>query len=517
LTSDTKEVDMNALLVYPRFPDTFWGFRRALDLVGLKAGEPPLGLLTVAAMLPPAWAKRLVDENVESLTDDDLAWADVVLVSGMIIQRDSAQTVIDRARAAGRLVVGGGPLFNHHLQDRVDHCLIGEAEKILPRFLEDFNEGRAQARYQAQDHPELDLTPAPMWELVDFKKYLAMPVQFSRGCPFDCEFCDIVSLLGRRPRYKGPAQAAAELDSLYGRGWRGRVDIVDDNFIGNRKRATAVLTALIDWQQAHGYPFSFSTEASIDLADDPDLLSLFAEANFHTVFVGIETPSADSLVECQKRQNQKRDLVSAVKTIQGYGLDVKGGFIVGFDADPPTIFDDQARFIEQAGIPTAMVGLLSAGPGTRLYQRLDRENRLLGQPTGNNALDEGALNFLPKMGREKLLAGYRALLDRLYDPGSYYRRVRSFLKQCGMIRGPRKRFFRRLTRRDLMGAIRLFWRLGVRERGRRAFWSFVTRVGLTRPTKMGLALSLAATGYHLRSIVNRFARTAAGEADPSTA
>ncbi len=508
---------MKALLVYPRFPDTFWGFRRALRFLGLKAAEPPLGLLTVAAMLPPAWAKRLVDENVQALTDDDLAWADLVMVSGMIIQRDSAAEVIDRARAAGLVVVGGGPLFNHHLQDQVDHCLLGEAEEVLPLFLKDLDQGRAEALYQAQDHPELDRTPAPMWELIDFKKYLAMPVQFSRGCPFDCEFCDIVSLLGRRPRYKGPTQVAAELDSLYRRGWRGRVDIVDDNFIGNRKRSLTVLRAMVDWQRSHAYPFSFSTEASIDLADDPELLTLFAEANFHTVFVGIETPSADSLAECHKRQNQKRDLVSAVKTIQGYGLDVKGGFIVGFDADPPTIFDDQARFIEQAGIPTAMVGLLSAGPGTRLYQRLDRENRLLGQPTGNNALDEGALNFLPKMGRERLLAGYRALMRRLYDPGSYYRRVGSFLKQCGLVRGPRKRFFRRVTRRDLMAAARVFWRLGVRERGRRAFWTFVTKVGLTRPTKMGLALSLAASGYHLRTIINRFVKHPQGETDPSAA
>jgi radical SAM superfamily enzyme YgiQ (UPF0313 family) len=508
---------MNALLVYPRFPDTFWGFRRALRFMGLKAAEPPLGLLTVAAMLPPAWAKRLVDENVENLTDDDLAWADLVLVSGMTIQRDSAAEVIDRAKAAGATVMGGGPMFRHDLADRVDHCLIGEAEEVLPRFLSDWRLGRAAALYEAADHPELDLTPAPMWELVNFKKYLAMPVQFSRGCPFDCEFCDIVALLGRRPRYKGPTQVAAELDSLYRHGWRGRVDIVDDNFIGNRKRAVAALSAMVDWQAAHGYPFSVSTEASIDLADDPELLTLFADANFHTVFVGIETPSADSLVECQKRQNQKRDLVSAVKTIQGYGLDVKGGFIVGFDADPPTIFDDQARFIEQAGIPTAMVGLLSAGPGTRLYQRLDREHRLLGRPTGNNALDEGALNFLPKMGREALLAGYRALLNRLYDPGSYYRRVSAFLKQCGLVRGPHKRFFRRVTLRELVGAMRLFWRLGVRERGRRAFWAFVTRVGLTRPAKMGLALSLAATGYHLRSIINRFAVSPEGKTDPSTA
>jgi radical SAM superfamily enzyme YgiQ (UPF0313 family) len=500
---------MKALLVYPRFPDTFWSFRRALDFTGKKAVEPPLGLLTVAAMLPPDWNQRLVDENIETLTDDHLAWADLVLVSGMIIQEDSAREVIDRCHAAGVKVVGGGPMFRHSLRDLVDHCLVGEAEELMPVFLEDLKEGRAAAVYETADHPELAVSPTPKWELVKFKHYHSMPVQFSRGCPFDCEFCDIVAYLGRRPRYKGPSQALAELDSLYRHGWRGAVDIVDDNFIGHRGKATALLESILDWQTDHGHPFSFGIEASVNLAEDTEMLSLMTAAGVDTVFVGIESPALDSLKECNKRQNQRLDLVDAVKTLQGYGLEVKAGFILGFDADPPTIFEDQARFIEQAGIPTAMVGLLSAGPGSRLYDRLAAENRLVRDlPSGSNTMSEGALNFIPKMPRDILIEGYKSLLRRLYDPRSYYARVLTYLKQYGLVQKGRGSLRQAITPGQLWIGLKILWRLGVRERGRRAFWAYMTKVCFTRPNKLEQAFTFAAKGYHLRSITRQFAPAA---------
>ncbi len=496
---------MNVLLVYPRYPDTFWSFRYALRFVRTKAAYPPLGLLTVAAMLPESWTKRVVDLNIEPLAEPDLDWADLVFISGMIIQRESAEGVIARCRAKGVRVVAGGPLITHLYREieGVDHCIVGEAEEVLPDFLTDLERGEPKPVYQAQGHPDLALTPAPRWELIDFNDYRSMSIQCSRGCPFDCEFCDIVHLFGRRMRFKKPAQVVAELEGLYRLGWRRDVMIVDDNFIGNKTKAKELLRAIIAWQKEHGSPFSFSTQASVNLAQDPELMSLMVEANLDTVFLGIETPAMDSLKECEKRQNQV-DLLSAVKTIQGYGLVVSGGFILGFDSDPPTIFDDQVKFIEQAGIPTAMVGLLSAGPGTRLFNRLRAQGRLLNFVSGDNAMDAAALNFIPKMNREKLIAGYKSVLSRLYEPKAYYRRVLSFLREYGKAYKGKKVSFRPLGIKDLVGAVRVFWRLGFREYGRRAFWAFLLKVGLTRPTRFPLALSFAATGYHLRKITDRF-------------
>jgi radical SAM superfamily enzyme YgiQ (UPF0313 family) len=500
---------MNALLVYPRFPETFWSFRRALDFTRKKAVQPPLGLLTVATMLPPDWSQRLVDENIETLTDDHLAWADLVLISAMVIQQDSVQETIARCRTAGVKIVGGGPLFRHSFRELVDHCIVGEAEESMPAFLEDLKRGQPKRIYESPDHPELDISPTPKWELVNFSQYHSMPVQFSRGCPFDCEFCDIVAYLGRRPRYKCPSQAIAELDSLYRHGWRGAVDIVDDNFIGHKGKSKALLEAILAWQIDHKHPFSFGIEASVNLAEDTEMLSLMAAAGVDTAFVGIESPSLESLTECNKRQNQRVDMVDAVKTMQAYGLDIKAGFIVGFDADPPSIFEDQARFIEQAGIPTAMVGLLSAGPGTRLYDRLAAENRLVTDlPSGNNALSEGALNFIPKMGRDILIEGYKTLLKRLYDPRSYYSRVLTYLKQHGLVEKSRGGFHQAITPSQLAVGVRILWRLGIRERGRRAFWAYMTKVCLTRPTKIEQAFIFAAKGYHLRTITRQFASAA---------
>ena len=372
---------MKILLVYPEFPDTFWSFKHALRFVRKKAGAPPLGLLTVAAMLPAEWEKRLVDLNATNLTPKDLAWADYVFISAMIVQRDAARALIARCKEAGVKVVAGGPLFTmeHEQFPEVDHFVLNEAELTLPPFLADLANGRAQHIYTTTEFPDIQLTPAPLWRLANLKHYDTVSIQFSRGCPFSCDFCNVTTLLGHRPRTKTAAQIIAELDNLYALGWRGNIFFVDDNFIGNKKQIKSeVLPALIEWRKGKiGMPFS--TEASINLADDPELLSLMTQAGCDTVFVGIETPNEDSLTECSKNQNTGRDLVESVKHLQRAGLQVQGGFIVGFDNDPPSIFQQQVDFIQKSGIVTAMVGLLQAPPGTRLHARMQQERGWLDQ------------------------------------------------------------------------------------------------------------------------------------------
>ncbi|MFH1028446.1 MAG: DUF4070 domain-containing protein, partial [Pseudomonadota bacterium] len=421
---------MKILLVYPHYPDTFWSFRYALKFIDRKASFPPLGLLTVAAMLPGDWEKRLIDMNVGSLGDADLEWADYVFISAMTIQRESAQEVIARCRRLGVKSVAGGPLFTswHDEFPDVDHLVLGEAELTLPPFLADLCNGKARPVYADNRRADITKTVIPLWKLIDVRNYAAMNIQYCRGCPFDCEFCDITALLGKKPRSKTLAQLIAELDSLYISGWRGAVFFVDDNFIGDKgKLKREVLPALIGWMQAKGHPFYFYTEASIDLADDGQLMALMVRAGFEEVFIGIETPHEGGLVESGKAQNRNRDLLASVKCIQRAGLQVHGGFIVGFDSDSADIFDRQIRFIQESGIVTAMVGVLIALRGTRLYQRLQREGRLLGNATGNNTAI--AMNFIPRMDLRELISGYQTILGTIYSPKNYYRRVISLLKE----------------------------------------------------------------------------------------
>ncbi len=388
---------MRALLVYPKYPDSFWSFKYALSFVNKKAAFPPLGLLTVAAMLPAAWDKRLIDMNVKKVTDDDLRWADCVFISAMVIQKGSAKKLLNRCRDLGVKTVAGGPLFTMEPEEfpEADHLVLGEAEATLPPFLKDLEQGTAGHIYNSREWPAMNSTPIPAWELINNKDYTSMSVQYSRGCPYDCEFCNITSLFGRKPRLKNTAQFISELDTIYNTGWRGSVFVVDDNFIGNKNRLkTEVLPLMIDWMEKHKYPFSFFTEASINLADDSALMVLMRQAGFNHVFVGIETPSEESLKECNKFNNINRNLMASVKTIQNNGMEVSAGFIVGFDSDTPSIFERQINFIKQSGIINAMVGLLSAPSGTRLFERLKQENRLLSNFTGNNT-DFSSLNFIP--------------------------------------------------------------------------------------------------------------------------
>lgn len=484
---------MKTLLLYPGFPDTFWSFKHVLKFIRKRAAFPPLGLLTIAAMLPEAWEKRLIDVNVGPLREKDLAWADVVMISAMIAQRDSAAALIARCRAAGKTIVAGGPLFTvEHAQfPEVDHFVLNEAEVTLPGFLADFARGHAGRIYTSTQLPDLGATPAPMWELADLRRYASMSVQYSRGCPFDCDFCSVTAMFGHRPRVKTPARIIAELDGLWRQGWRGAVFFVDDNLIGNKRSLRdQLLPALIRWRQDKR-GFAFYTEASINLADDQELMRLLVAAGFDQVFIGIETPDEAGLAECNKRQNRRRDLVADVKRIQRTGLQVQGGFIVGFDSDLPSIFQRQIDFIQRSGIVTAMVGLLQAIPGTKLYERLNLQGRLLGETTGDNV--DGTTNFISQMNRETLRAGYRRLMDYLYEPGPYYRRIRTFLREYRPARFPSAAKWR-----NLLAFARASVRLGVIGRERFHFWGLLAWTCFRRPKLLPMAVTLSIYGFHFR-------------------
>jgi len=490
---------LRVLFVYPRYPDTFWSFRHALRFVSKKAVNPPLGLLTVAAMLPATWEKKLVDMNVAPLKDADIQWADYVFISAMVVQRDSARDTIARCHTLGTRVVAGGPLFTTEPEefDEVDHLVLDEAEVTLPLFLADLDKDAAGHVYTSGERPDVTRTPIPLWPLIDMDKYVSMNIQYSRGCPFDCEFCSIVVLNGRRPRTKTAEQLLAEMESLYDAGWRGSLFIVDDNFIGNKRKLKAeVLPAIIEWSRKHKHPFLFFTEASVNLADDDELMRLMVEAGFNRVFVGIETPNEDSLTECSKFANRNRDLVASVRKIHSFGMEVQGGFIVGFDSDPLSIFRRQIEFIQNSGIVTAMVGLLDAPRGTRLYQRLLKENRLVKSSTGNNT--DASINFIPKMRYETLLSGYQQILETIYAPRQYYERIRTFLKEYKPYQVRRGVVIRLVY---LAAFFRSIWVLGVLDQGRKHYWRLFFSTLLRRPRLFPLSMILSIYGVHFRRVI----------------
>ena len=486
---------MKVLLLYPKFPDTFWSFKHALKFIHKRAALPPLGLLTVAAMLPRLWEKRLVDLNVGDLAERDLQWADQVFISAMTVQRESARALIARCRSAGKTVVAGGPLFTseHDQFPGVDHFVLNEAEVTLPDYLRDLEHGRPQPLYSTKEYPDIRQTPVPLWELADLRRYASMCIQYSRGCPFDCDFCDVTAKLGHRPRTKSAAQIISELDALYEQGWRGQVFFVDDNLIGNKRELkTDLLPALIQWQGSHrGMPFF--TEASINLADDEELMSLMTRAGFDTVFIGIETPDENSLAECNKKQNQGRDVIQEVKRIQRAGLQVQAGFIVGFDSDTPSIFRRQVEVIQKSGIVTAMVGLLQAPVGTRLFERLKDARRLTGSTTGDNV--DGTTNIIPAMGLDALQEGYRQILEHIYAPKHYYARVRTLLRE---IRVPQVRTSLDLQR--LLAFFRASLRLGVVGRERFHYWRLLAWTIFRRPELLPEAITFSIYGHHFRKV-----------------
>jgi len=502
---------MNILMIYPEFPDTFWSFKHALKFIRKKAASPPLGLLTVAAMLPDEWTISLVDLNLAKLTDKDLAWADYALISGMVIQKESAIQAIAACKQAGVPIIAGGPLFtsSHQKFPDVNHFILNEAEITLPPFLEDLKNGQAKHIYSTKDYADIHTTPIPRWELADFKRYATMNVQFSRGCPYNCEFCNVTALFGHRPRIKTSEQMIAELDSLYASGWRSNVFFVDDNLIGNKRYLKdELLPALIEWQKDK-MNIPFSTEVSINLADDEELMEMMVKAGFDTVFIGIETPDESSLAECNKKQNKNRNLIADVKRIQHSGLQVQGGFIVGFDSDTPSIFQSQIDFIQKSGIVSAMVGLLQAPPGTGLYERLKKEGRLSSQLSGDNV--DGSTNIIPLMKMETLRNGYRQILNYIYAPEPYYQRVKTFLSEYKL---PAVRS--KLEFEHVLAFLRSIYRLGIIGKERIYYWKLLFWTIFQRIELFPLAVTLAIYGYHFRTVCERAALASSNFLNEST-
>jgi radical SAM superfamily enzyme YgiQ (UPF0313 family) len=488
---------MKALLVYPRFPDTYWSFRYALSFQGKRAAQPPLGLMTIAALLPASWERRLIDTNVERLKDSDLAWADVVLLSGMHVQKQDLISIVRRCRARGLRTIVGGPVASSvpAAALEADCVVIGEAEDLIVALVRDLESASARPVYRADGFPSMEHSPLPDLSLIRLSRYSTMTVQYSRGCPFNCEFCDIIEIYGRRPRTKAVAQVLAEFDQLYAAGWRGPVFIVDDNFIGNKVRVRDLLAAMAEWGKAHGYPFRFITEASLNLADDRELLQSMKEARFTSVFLGIETPDESSLVATQKLQNTRRNLLDSVARIQQYGIEVMGGFILGFDTDQEDIFDRLVEFIQKSAIPIAMVGLLQAMPGTQLFRRLSREGRILHDGEGNNTGNE--LNFLPRMNPERLVAGYRFVLRRIYTGDAYYARVRDYLNRC------RPRYRPHISFANVRALCLSVLRQGIQGRERFSYWKFLLSAATRHRRSFGAAMTLAVMGYHFQIMTER--------------
>ena len=491
---------MKILLVCPEYPETFWSFKHAARFVSRRAAQPPLGLLTVAALLPADWEIELIDMNVETLPDERVRWCDYVFLGGMSVQEASAREVIARCNALGTRIVAGGPMFTarHADFEGVDHFVLNEAELTLPQFLDDLVHGRPQKLYSTSARADLASTPVPRWDLVDQRAYLTMNIQYSRGCPHDCEFCEITVLDGRRPRTKPVAQLVGELDGLYDRGWRGHVFIVDDNFIGNPgKLKQEILPAVVRWMEARRHPFSFGTQATLNLSRDPVLVDLMARAGFTEVFVGIENPNEESLKECGKDATVDLDLLESVRTLQRAGMEVQGGFILGFDHDPPSIFDTLFQFIQASGIVVAMVGLLNAPVSSRLHHRLRREGRLRDVWTGNNT--DATINFVPTMGLPALLEGYARVLQALYAPEGYYRRVDNFL----LHHRPLHLRDGRIRAKELQALAKSMLLLGVIERGRLHYWRLFFWSLLRRPRQFPTAIACAVYGYHFRRVLGQ--------------
>ncbi len=489
---------MKILMVAPEYPATFWSFKYALPFVNRKTSLPPLGLLTVSSMLPAHWEKRLVDISAGQLKDEDILWADWVFVSAMIVQKKSAQEVINRAKALGKKVAAGGPVFTTGYRDfnNVDTFVINEGESSIKEFAADLEAGRTRQIYSSNEKPDITKTPVPDWSLLNMKHYASMAMQVSRGCPFDCEFCDIIVINGRVPRVKTPEQVIREFDSLYNAGWRGSLFIVDDNFIGNKAKVKEILRSIKQWMGEKKRPFTLYTEASINLADDQELMTLMQEANFNSVFVGIETPSQEALLSCGKVQNVGKDLSEKVKILQRNGLQVQAGFILGFDSDTHRIFDDMIAFVQKTGIVTAMVGMLNALPETRLYKRLEEAGRLLQKPSDGNNTDF-SLNFIPKMDPKLLVEGYKKVLNSIFGPEKYYTRIITFLKEYkATAKETRHNFISKVN-----AVISAVWKLGILEKGKRHFWRLMIWTVFKKPALLADAIALAICGFHFRVVL----------------
>ncbi|QQS50211.1 MAG: B12-binding domain-containing radical SAM protein [Bacteroidota bacterium] len=489
---------MNVLLVYPKYPDTYWGFKHALKFISKKAAVPPLGLITVSAMLPNGWNKKLVDLNIENLNDKDLDWADYVFISSMYVQKESVDLVLDRCTRHKVKIVAGGPLFTQEYQNypQVHHFILNEAEITLPPFLRDLETGRQPDRiYQTDSYADMHQSPVPDYQLLNLKAYALMNVQVSRGCPYACDFCEITALLGRKVRMKSTRQLLDELEVLYNLNWRGTVAVVDDNFIGRKSVIkNELLPGLIDWMKAHKYPFQFSAQSSIELADDELLLERIRQAGFVSAFIGIETPDELALQQCHKVQNENRDLIQNVKKIQNAGLQVSGGFIVGFDSDTPSIFQRQIDFIQNSGIVSAMVGLLNAPKNTNLYRQMEKEDRLTIEATGSNT--DFTMNFKPKMNNLVLMEGYHRIIRNIYSEKPYYKRIRVFFRNYK----PAKKVKVKLDITRIMAFFRSVIIIGIFNKGRGEYWKFLLWTLFRKPELFTDAVVFTVYGYHYRTI-----------------
>ncbi len=502
---------LKVLLVNPTTPHTYWGFQDSLWFLGAKAAHVPLPLITLAALLPREWTIRLIDMNVEKLRDRDIAAADVVLVTGMIIQKSSMKEVFRRCRALGVPAVAGGPFVSSSPEaeelKEASALAIGEAEDpaVIEALVADLRAGTLRTRYVASGKPEMTSSPTPRYDLLRRKAYCAMAIQVSRGCPHLCEFCNVRMLFGRRPRYKAPAQVAADLQAIYDTGYRGNVFIVDDNFIGDLRAAEAALRAIKEWQDAHGRPFLLYTEADIRLAEKEAIVDLMVGAGFFAIFTGFESPSAESLREAGKIQNLKVDVTATVSRLRRKGLLVFGGFIVGFDADGPESFNRTCEFIEECRIDFAMAGVLIAIPGTPLEKRLAAEGRLLGETSGDAF---GVTNIMPKhMTRLELLRGYRRLLERLYEPKHYFERAYRALSEWHQAAR------RRVTAREYLAVPRSIIRQGIFSRYSLHYWRFMLRTLFTQPRKLARAFATAISGHHFFSYTRRLVMPQLAEAE----
>jgi len=488
---------MNILLVYPKYPDTYWSFSHALKFISKKAAYPPLGLITVSALLPKKWERKLVDLNIEMLKEKDMLWADYVLISAMSVQTKSTDEIIAKCKKLNKKIIAGGPLFTaeHENYSMVDHLILNEAEITLKPFVDDLENGTPKRVYSSENFANVTQTPIPDYSLLNINHYASLSIQYTRGCPFNCDFCDITALFGKKVRAKSTAQIIAELNNLNELGFNGSLFFVDDNFIGNRRvLKKELLPAIIKWMEQNNHPFYFLTEASVNLADDDELMQMMVSAGFAKVFVGIETPDEASLAECSKTQNNNRDLIEAIQIIQLSGMEVSAGFIVGFDNDAPSIFQRQIDFIQKSGIVSAMVGLLNAPKKTRLYERLNNEGRILADFDGDNT--NFALNFIPKMNKDDLLNGYQKILEGIYSCKPYFERVKKFLVEFE----PKVKNHTKVDRQKIKALLRSIVILGIVDDGRKYFWKLFFWSLFKKPKVFSLAITYAVFGFHYRKV-----------------
>jgi len=516
--------NLKVLLIWPKFPPSFWGFEGVLRMLPEAAMTPPLGLITVAALCPPSWSLRLLDHAFDQVRDEDYQWADLVMVSSMHAQRVDTLAILARARELGARTFIGGPWASsepERLRDFADHVLVGEAEEVFAAIADDLENGTARALYKVDDKPDMSHSPIPRFDLLRRDMYTSMPVQFSRGCPFQCEFCDIITIYGRKPRVKSPAQLISELDTLRALGWRNEVFIVDDNFIGNAKNALQLSKELAEWGGRNNRVFSFYTEASVDLADRPELMAAMVEANFMYVFLGIESPSAEALKSTKKFQNLRKDNLEQIRIIQESGLWVLGGFIVGFDSDDETIFDRQREFIEKAGITWAMAGMLQAPPTTPLYDRMKKEGRLFEDSEATSNFS--APNFRTVMPLDTLLNGLSGLLFDLYTPEAYFQRAWRSLQLWQTKPTQKPPDLPMSYNLRLLG--QSMWTQGVKSSYRGAYWKFLGRIlrnYINNPTKLWMGTMILLAGHHFliyaREVAADLARAiGSGESEPAAA